>query len=155
MPENSLSKIQSHISQATDLVKRGSMPSRTGTILGLSAAALAGAALFNAYRARKAERDNPPAGRLVTGEGVRLPFLERGAAPPWVLIHGNVVAAEDWVWSGVFDRVAERHRVIAFDRPGFGYSDRPHGHLWTATQQAYLLRKAFSRLGIERPVVVG
>src|SRR5690349_19886652 len=136
MPENSLSKIQSQISQVTDLVKQGSMPSRTGTILGLAAAAVAGAALFNAVRARKAERDHPPAGRFVAVDDVRLHSLERGEGPPVVLIHGNVVTAEDWVWRGVFDRVAERHRVIAFDRPGFGYSDRPHGHLWTATQQA-------------------
>ena len=155
MLENSLNKIPSRVSQATGLVKRGSMPLRTGTILGLSAAALAGAALFNTYRARKAERDHPPAGRFVTVDGVRLHYLERGEGPPVVLIHGNVVTAEDWVWSGVFDRVTKRHRVIAFDRPGFGYSDRPHGHLWTATQQAALLRKAFSRLGIELPVVVG
>jgi len=66
-----------------------------------------------------------------------------------------VVTAEDYVWSGVFDRVADRHRVVAFDRPGFGFSDRPQGSLWTAAEQAALLRQAFSRLGLDRPVVVG
>lgn len=55
----------------------------------------------------------------------------------------------------MFDRVAERHRVIAFDRPGFGFSDRPRRSLWTAAGQACRLRQAFSRLGIERPVVAG
>ena len=73
-----------------------------------------------------------------------------------VLLHGNVVTAEDWVLSGVLDLVAERgHRVIAFDRPGYGYSDRPRPRAWTAAAQADLLRHAFARLDIERPVMVG
>jgi pimeloyl-ACP methyl ester carboxylesterase len=44
---------------------------------------------------------------------------------------------------------------VAFDRPGYGYSDRPAGKLWTAAAQAHLLRRAFAELGLERPVVVG
>ena len=36
----------------------------------------------------------------------------------------------------MLDRIAERHRVVAIDRPGFGYSDRPHGTLWTPAAQA-------------------
>ena len=130
--------------------------SRTGAILAGSAAALAAAAVWNVYRARKVEREHPPAGRFVTVDGVRLHYIEKGEGPPVVLIHGNVVTSEDFVLSGVLDRVAARgHRVIAFDRPGYGYSDRPHGTLWTAEAQADLLRRACERLGVERPVVVG
>lgn len=130
--------------------------SRTGAILAGSAAALAAAAVWNVYRARKVEREHPPAGRFVTVNGVRLHYIEKGEGPPVVLIHGNVVTSEDFVLSGVLDRVAARgHRVIAFDRPGYGYSDRPHGTLWTAEAQADLLQRAFERLGIEHPVVVG
>jgi pimeloyl-ACP methyl ester carboxylesterase len=131
------------------------MASRTGTILAASAAALAAAAVYNVYRTRKVEHEHPPSGRFITVDGVRLHYLEKGEGPPVVLLHGNVVTAEDYVISGVFDRVARNHRVIAFDRPGFGYSDRPQGSLWTAVEQADLLLEAFYQLGIERPVVVG
>ena len=131
------------------------MASRTGTILAASAAALAAAAVYNVYRTRKVEHEHPPSGRFITVDGVRLHYLEKGEGPPVVLLHGNVVTAEDYVISGVFDRVARNHRVIAFDRPGFGYSDRPQGSLWTAIEQADLLLEAFYQLGIERPVVVG
>jgi pimeloyl-ACP methyl ester carboxylesterase len=124
-------------------------------VLAASAAALAAAALYNTYRARQVERRHPPAGRFLEVDGVRLHYLERGEGPPVVLLHGNVVTAEDWALSGVLDRVAERHRVVAFDRPGFGYSDRPQGSAWTAAAQADLLRHALARLGLERPVVVG
>src|SRR3954467_14566514 len=129
--------------------------SRTGAVLAASAAVLAAWALLNPSLARRAEREHPPAGRFVEVDGVRLHYLERGEGPPVVLLHGNVVTAEDWVLSGVLDRVAERHRVVAFDRPGFGHSDRPRGSAWTAAAQADLLRGALRRLGVERPGVVG
>src|SRR4051794_10026314 len=129
--------------------------SRAGAVLAAGAAALAAAALYNTLRTRRTEREHPPAGRFVEVDGVRLHYLERGAGPPVVLLHGNVVTVEDWVLSGVLDRVAARHRVVAFDRPGYGHSDRPRGSAWTAAEQADLLRKALWRLGVERPVVVG
>lgn len=119
------------------------------------AAALAAAAAWNTARAFRAEREHPPLGRFVEIDGVRLHFLERGSGPPVVLLHGNIVSAEDFIWSGLLDLLSERHRVIAFDRPGFGHSERPQGTLWTASEQAHLLAGAFAALGIERPVVLG
>jgi pimeloyl-ACP methyl ester carboxylesterase len=150
-----LNGIRSNVSQAANLVKRGSPASRTKTILAASVAALAASAVYNIYRTRKVERDHPPSGRFITVDGVRLHYLEKGEGPPVVLIHGNVVTAEDFVLSGVFDRVARNHRVIAFDRPGYGYSERPQGSIWTAIEQADLLQEALDQLGIERPIVVG
>ncbi len=129
--------------------------SRTGTVLATSAAALVAAAVFNTYRARKAEREHPPSGKFITVDGVRLHYFEKGEGSPVLLIHGNAVVAEDYLISGVFDRAAERHRVLAFDRPGYGYSERPRGAMWTAADQAELLWKACRHLGIENPVVVG
>jgi pimeloyl-ACP methyl ester carboxylesterase len=72
-----------------------------------------------------------------------------------VLLHGNAVMGEDFLASGVLGLAAERHRVVAFDRPGYGYSERPRDRLWTAEAQAAVFAEAFARLGIERPVVVG
>ncbi|WP_448191199.1 alpha/beta fold hydrolase [Azospirillum sp. sgz301742] len=133
----------------------GSRASRKGTLIGIAAAALAATAVINGYQARRAERRNPPKGRFVDVDGVRLHYLEKGAGPPVVLIHGNIVSAEDFAHSGLLDLLATHHRVIAFDRPGMGYSDRPRGTVWTPTAQATLLQHAFDALGIERPVVLG
>ena len=131
--------------------------SRNGAVLaGSVAAAMAGMALWNTYRARKVEREHPPRGRFVTVDGVRLHYLERGSGRPVVFLHGNVVTAEDFELSGLLDLAAERQcHVVAFDRPGFGYSDRPRGAMWPPARQADLLRQAFARLGIERPIIVG
>lgn len=131
-------------------------PSGTGVLLGV-AAALAAAAVANHYAARRLERRNPPRGRFVEAEGVRLHYLEkgRGDGPPVVLLHGNLVTADDFAASGLLDRIAGRHRTVAFDRPGYGHSDRPRGTAWTPAAQAGLLRAAFDRLGLDRPVVLG
>jgi pimeloyl-ACP methyl ester carboxylesterase len=131
--------------------------SKARATIALAAAALAAAALLNRAAARRAERDNPPRGRFVAAGGTGLHYLEAGRSdgPPVVLLHGNAVRAEDWAASGVFDLLAARHRVVAFDRPGYGYSERPRDRLWTAGAQAAALAEAFARLGIERPVVVG
>ena len=125
-----------------------------------AAAALGGLALLNAGLARRAERRNPPVGRVERLDGVHLHWIDarpRGAesGPPVVLLHGNLVTLDDWIASGVVDRlVGAGRRVVAFDRPGFGHSERPPGR-WGAPEQAALLRRAARELGVGRPVVVG
>ena len=128
---------------------------RGGGILAAGALALAGAAIIVNRRSGAAERSHPPRGSFVTSEGVRLHYLERGNGPPVVFLHGNGVMLEDMLISRVVDQTARSCRAIAFDRAGFGYSDRPRGHSWTAAAQAALLPKAFALLGIDRPIVVG
>ena len=89
-------------------------------------AALAVAALVNRYLARKAERDNPPNGRFIEVDGVRLHYVDRGSGTTIVLLHGNGSMIQDFESSGVLETAARKYRVIAFDRPGFGYTTR-HG----------------------------
>jgi pimeloyl-ACP methyl ester carboxylesterase len=96
------------------------MPSRASAIVAATAATLGAMTAYNVYRARKVEREHPPTGRFVTVNGVRLHYLERGEGPPVVLLHGKVVTPEEFQTSGVVDLLARQHRVIAFDRPGFG-----------------------------------
>src|SRR6266850_1246937 len=104
-----------------------------------------------------AERRNPPIGNFIECEGVRLHYLERGdpVAPSVVLFHGNGSLIQDLIISGLVDRLARHNRVLCFDRPGFGYSQRPRARIWTATSQAALFVKALNQLGVRDPVVLG
>ena len=104
-----------------------------------------------------AERRNPPIGSFIECEGLRLHYLERGDpfGPCVVLFHGNGSMIQDLLISGVVDRLASRYRVLCFDRPGFGYSQRPRMRIWTATSQAGLFVKALNQLGVRDPVVLG
>jgi len=127
-----------------------------GAIAAASAAALAATALVVRQEARRAERENPPTGKFVTVDGVRLHFVDTGGSgPAVVLLHGNGAMIADMEISGLIDRAARNYRVIAFDRPGYGYSERPRDRLWTPVAQARLLRHALTLMGIERPVIVG
>ena len=75
---------------------RVSKSSRASATLVATAASLAAMTAYNVYRARKVEREHPPTGRFVTVDGVRLHYIEKGEGPPVVLLHGNVVTAEDF-----------------------------------------------------------
>jgi pimeloyl-ACP methyl ester carboxylesterase len=114
-------------------------------------------ALGNCAFSVVAERRNPPIGTFTECEGVRLHYLDRGdpTAPCVVLFHGNGSMIQDFTISGLVDLLARRNRVLCFDRPGFGYSQRPRLRIWTATAQAALFVKALNQLGVRNPVVLG
>ncbi len=128
-----------------------------GWQIGAAAAGLGLAASFFYVRAKtkQAEAENPPQGRFVTVDGVRLHYIERGEGPVLVLLHGNGVMAKDFEHSGLLDRAAEHYSVIVFDRPGFGYSERPRSKVWTPQAQARLLHHALQELGVESAIVLG
>ncbi len=130
-------------------------PSLAPLAAAIGVAALGALAWFNHAKTRQAEHRHPAPGWFVTVDGVRLHYLERGSGAPIVLLHGNGAMAEDFLASGLMQRLAASHRVIAFDRPGFGYSARPRGRAWTARRQAELIHKALAALGAHRPILVG
>ena len=117
--------------------------------------ALAAMALVNRHLAKKAERDNPAAGRFLDVDGVRLHYVERGSGEPLVLLHGNGSMIEDFESSGLIDLAARNYRVIVFDRPGFGHSDRPRNVVWTPDAQAELINHALERLDVSNAIVLG
>ncbi len=116
---------------------------------------LAISALVNRHLAKTAEHNNPPTGQFLEVNGVRLHYVERGSGAPLVLLHGNGSMIQDFESSGLIDLAAKTYRVIVFDRPGFGHSDRPRNIVWTPAAQAELLRSALDRLGVSQAIVLG
>jgi pimeloyl-ACP methyl ester carboxylesterase len=105
--------------------------------------------------ARGPEMRYPPLGGFVTVDGVRLHYLDRGEGPPVALIHGASGNLRDFAYALV-DRLAARgYRVVAFDRPGFGFSDRPPGRGWNPEAQGRLLAQAARQLGAAPAIVAG
>jgi len=147
-------ELRKAIHRSGKLIDRLSRSRSSGSRWALVAGALAATAAVVAYRARKAEREHPPTGRFVEIDGVTLHYTERGEGPPVVLLHGNGAMASDFEGSGLIDLLADRHRVIAFDRRGFGYSERPRSRVWTARAQAALISRTLSALDVRQPIVV-
>jgi pimeloyl-ACP methyl ester carboxylesterase len=125
------------------------------TASSVAIAALAATALLNRYLAKKAELDNPPTGRFLEVKGVLLHYVERGSGSPVVLLHGNGSMIQDFECSGLVDLVAKDHRVIVFDRPGFGHSERPRSVVWTPDAQAELIEGALAQIGVSKAIVLG
>ncbi|RYY90106.1 MAG: alpha/beta hydrolase [Chitinophagaceae bacterium] len=107
-------------------------------------------------KSRQAEADNPPKGRFVDVDGVHLHLTEHGdpQAPALVMLHGMGTMGTEMELSGLVELAQSQYRVLVFDRPGYGHSDRPSGQIYTPELQAGLLLKALDQLGIERPVVL-
>jgi pimeloyl-ACP methyl ester carboxylesterase len=104
-----------------------------------------------------AERRNPPSGKFIDCQGLRLHYIERGnpADPAVIIFHGNGSMVEDIAISGLLDLLSSRNRVICFDRPGFGHSTRTRLKLWTPEAQANLFVDVLTKLSISNPVVLG
>jgi pimeloyl-ACP methyl ester carboxylesterase len=132
------------------------MDKSTGRIAWLALAALGAAFAVVRNKTRQVEREHPPAGKFLEVDGVRLHYLEQGQGPVLVLLHGNMTMAEDFRLSGLMDTLSRQYRVIAFDRPGYGYSERPRNQSedWTPQAQATLFQHALQQLGVEQSLVV-
>lgn len=126
------------------------------TVLLAGAAILgAGAVQFAARRASiRAEEKYPPLGEFVSVGKTRVHYVKKGAGPVMILLHGAGGNLRDYTF-GLMDKLAETHTVIAFDRPGHGYTDTLHDDGETPTEQADLLRAAAQKLGVGKATLMG
>ena len=114
---------------------------------------LAAVTLWRAARVEAAaERDFPPSGQFIEVDGTRVHYLEQGKGPALVLLHGASGNLRDMSFS-LIDRLAQHYRVIAFDRPGLGYTDVIAD--MSLSGQARLLSQAARQLGADNPLLVG
>lgn len=132
----------------------------------LSLAAIAGCAALTDRQASSnavaAERNFPPEGQFITVNGRKVHAVVRGTGPDLVLIHGAGGNAREFTFN-FMDRVTDRYRVIVFDRPGLGYSDRTdvkYDSAFTSmaegpNEQAAMLQAAAAQLGADKPIVLG
>jgi pimeloyl-ACP methyl ester carboxylesterase len=123
----------------------------------LGAVALGVCAYVSRRMSRQALAQNPPQGRFVLADGVQLHYTEHGDPdrPPVVLVHGNGAMGREMAISGLVEVLVPSFRVLVFDRPGYGHSERPKARSYSPEAQATILLDALDTLGIERPIVLG
>jgi pimeloyl-ACP methyl ester carboxylesterase len=97
----------------------------------------------------------PPLGQFIEIDGQRLHYLDSGGGgPALVMIHGLGGNLRHYTYALV-DKLAGEFRVIAVDRPGSGYSQRPDDAPAKLTAQAGTLAKFIRALGLKQPLLVG
>lgn len=97
-----------------------------------------------------------PDGQFVQVNGASIYFRERGPedGPAVLLLHGFLGSTDDW--NPVIDVLAgSGYRVIAFDRPPFGLSDKSTALDYSVTGQATLTLGLMDALGMARASLVG
>lgn len=85
-------------------------------------------------------------------EGARVRYIDKGEGPPVVLVHGFASSLENW--DAVIPVLVKKHRVLAMDLKGFGWTDRPEGD-YSPWAEAKIVRALMDRRGIDRAAVVG
>jgi len=120
-------------------------------LLGGSAAFIGARALD---RERKAEAAFPPAGRLIEAKGLNVHAVVTGEGPDLVLLLGASGSTREFTFALV-DRLKDRYRVIALDRPGHGWSDDAGPNGISPLVQADILQAAAAVVGVRRPIVLG
>ena len=111
-------------------------------------------AVYTHIGASRTEQTYPPIGEFARVEGLRVHYKTAGTGPAIVLVHGASTSLRDFDAS-ILKPLSRTHRVIAIDRPGHGYSDRPPGDWPNPARQARLVHKLLKQLGVEEPLLVG
>ena len=86
--------------------------------------------------------------RFVEVEGLRLHFLEAGAGPPVLLLHGWPTHSA--LWRHAVPLIAQHRRVIALDLPGYGRSDKPLDASYSFRFYDRILSGLLDALGVEQ-----
>jgi pimeloyl-ACP methyl ester carboxylesterase len=125
-----------------------------GGVAALVGLVVAGLVLFTAWTARQVEKNLPPRGRFIDVDGARIHYIDEGAGPVLVLVHGLSGQMLNFTHS-LLDRLKRDFRVVILDRPGSGYSTRPAGASATIGAQAQIISRFCEALGLGRPLIVG
>lgn len=123
-------------------------PSTFESLFGMVANAWCPSVPFSQLRSRIGEE------KFVEVRGRQVYVEQAGEGEPVVLLHG--FCCSSFTWREVIPGLAEHHRVIAPDLPGFGYTERP------CNPQAYrfaglgrTVLDLLDRLGVEEAHLVG
>ena len=131
---------------------------KTVIVMGLAVLGLGGCAALvekqAGHRAEAAEQQFPPTGRLIEIGGLTVHADIRGSGPDLVLLHGASGSTRDFTFDLV-ERLQDDYRVIAFDRPGLGWTDPLPERNEDPRLQADLLRRASDTLGLRHPILLG
>jgi pimeloyl-ACP methyl ester carboxylesterase len=100
-----------------------------------------------------------PDGRFIEIDDVNVHYKEMGkGTTTFILLHG--FGASIYSWREVMDDFSKYGRVIAYDRPAFGLTERPMPENWAENPYGMkanieLLRGLMDALGVEKAVLVG
>ncbi|WP_054706669.1 alpha/beta hydrolase [Bacillus sp. JCM 19041] len=101
---------------------------------------------------RKKERTYRASGYTMFVDGIKIHYLRAGEGRTVVFLHGGLLCADDF--KDCVQIAARRgYTAIAFDRPGYGFSESG-SKAWTPESQAALINEALKQLNIKKAILV-
>jgi pimeloyl-ACP methyl ester carboxylesterase len=92
--------------------------------------------------------------KFITVDGLRTRYIEEGEGPAVLLLHGGATGSSADVWDRTLPQLArDGRRVIAYDHPGYGYTDNPRDHS-TGYRRDFIV-KLMDALGHPTAALVG
>jgi 2-hydroxymuconate-semialdehyde hydrolase len=99
---------------------------------------------------------SPEIGSTIDVNGVATNYHDAGTGDPVLLIHGSGPGVSAWAnWRLTIPELSKRHRVLAPDIAGFGYTERPDGAVYNSETWLEHLVGFLDALGLGRVSVVG
>lgn len=92
-------------------------------------------------------------GAIAEVDGYRVHYVDRGAGPAMVFIHG--FGGMGAMFDPMVERLERGHRCIVVDLKGFGYSERDARAGLSHSDQVRMIKALLDRVGVVRAVVVG
>ncbi len=93
-----------------------------------------------------------PTNQHVTVSGLKIHHVSAGEGEPVLLIHGFPTSSH--LWRNVMPTLAQTHRAIAIDLPGYGLSDKPLDIRYNFSFFESLIDGFLDALGIEKTALV-
>ncbi len=87
-------------------------------------------------------------------DGLRYHYLDEGAGPPIVMVHGNPTWS--FYYRDLIQSLRDRYRVLAPDHIGCGYSDKPSdaAYRYTLAERVCDLEAFLDDLALEEPITL-
>ncbi len=96
------------------------------------------------------------AGQTIDAGGIVTHYHDAGTGDPVLLLHGSGPGVSAWAnWSRNIPALAERHRVVAPDIVGFGYTERPADVYYSLETWVTHVWSFLDALGLEKVSLVG
>jgi pimeloyl-ACP methyl ester carboxylesterase len=95
-------------------------------------------------------------GTFVSVQGIETNVLSVGTGAPVLLLHGSGPGVSAYAnWRLTIPALAAEHRVVAFDQPGFGFTERLSGASYTAEGWTTHVLGVLNALELEQVDLVG
>ncbi len=91
--------------------------------------------------------------RYIEIKGNLVHYVDEGAGPPLLLLHGNPTWS--FAYRGIIQRLSESFRCVALDYPGFGLSVARGGYDFRPASHAQIVESFVERLGLDGITLFG